>query len=117
MTLYVIFPIHLNFPKLLSFLEFPKAAIIPSKKQWIVLRLLENKSIISGDLCMFHVMPWNIFSPKWRFPAFYGLYQKKFLFFNHGGEHLINTYQISQFRENVSSFNFLANALKYPFLY
>ena len=42
MTLYIIFPIHLNFPIRSRFVF---KANIHRKKQWIVLRLLENKSI------------------------------------------------------------------------
>ena len=42
MTLYVIFPIHLNFPISVGGVF---KAIIHRKKQWIVLGLLENKSI------------------------------------------------------------------------
>ena len=40
MTLYVIFPIHYPIRSKSVF-----KAIIPRKKQWIVLRLLKNKSI------------------------------------------------------------------------
>ena len=51
-----------------------------------------------------------VFFPGWRFPT--GSTKKIFL----GGQPwwwpLVNTSLISQFRENVSSFNFLANTLK-----
>ena len=86
MTLYVIFPIHLNFPiKSKSVFKAKKK----KKKQWIVLLLLENKSIYQWwFVYVVYVMPWNSPPPppqKWHFPVIYGLYQK-ILFVNNGGD-------------------------------
>ena len=52
------------------------------------------------------------FFPGWHFPAFCRLYQKKFSCCQPLWWSLVNTSLISQFWENVRSFNFLANALK-----
>ena len=56
-------------------------------------------------------MLWNIFFPGWHFLAFYGLQQKKNYCRQPWWRPLVNTSLISQFRENVISFNFLAKAL------
>ena len=57
------------------------------------------------------VMLWNIFFPRWRFPSFYGLYQKMFSCRQTWWRLFVNISLISQFRENIGSFNFLTNAL------
>ena len=54
----------------------------------------------------------EIFFPGWYFPAFSRLYQKKFSCCQPLSRSLVNTSLISQFWENVRSFNFLANALE-----
>ena len=56
-------------------------------------------------------MLWNIFFPGWHFPVFYWFYQKKNCC-QPCWQPLVNTCLISEFQENVNSFNFLANALQ-----
>ena len=82
------------------------------KKQLIVLLLLENKSICQWwFVCIFcHALKY--FFPRWHFPVFYGLCQKKNYLRQPWWWSLVNTSIISQFRENVSNFNVLANALQ-----
>ena len=73
----------------------------------------KEKTFLCEDLCEFYnVMPWNISFPGWRFPTFYGLQQKKISCCQLCWQLLVNASLISQFQENVISFNFLANTLK-----
>ena len=66
---------------------------------------LRTKAFISGDLCVLHnVKLWNISFPWWVAPK-----KKKC---KPWWQPLANTSLISQFQENISSFNFLANTLK-----
>ena len=67
---------------------------------------------LSGDFCvLYNVLLWNVSFSGWHFPAFYGLYQKKYSCCHPWCQPLVNIGLICQFWENVSSFNFLANAL------
>ena len=62
---------------------------------------------LSGDFCvLYNVLLWNVSFPGWRFPAFYGLYQKKYSCCHPWYQPLVNIGLISQFRENLSTFNF-----------
>ena len=66
-------------------------------------------------VCVLHnVMLWNISFSGWRFRAFYGLYRKMFFCRQPWWQPLVNTCLVFQYRENVKSFNFLANALTFP---
>ena len=82
------------------------------KNSWLFYGYLRTKAFVSGDLRAFYVMLWNIFFPRWHFPVFYGLCQKKNYLCQPWWWSLVNTSIISQFRENVSNFNVLANALQ-----
>ena len=106
MTLYVIFSIDLNFP-----IRYKRVfkAITPRIKTMDCFTVAWEQKHLSAAICVVcHALKY--FFPKWRFPAFCGLYQKNY-FRQPWWRPLVNTCQISQFRENVSSFNFLGNAL------
>ena len=99
MTLYVIFPIHLNFP-IRSKCVFK--AIINKKQKHILVMI-----------CVYCIIPCcEIFlSQDGVFQYSKGCIQKN-PFRQPWWWPLVNTSPISQFRENVSSFNFQANTLK-----
>ena len=66
-------------------------------------------AFLSANFCLlYNVMLWNISFPGWYFLAFCGLYQKRFSCCQPWWRSLVNTSLISQFLENVNSFNFLA---------
>ena len=65
---------------------------------------LRTKSFISGDLrILYNVMPWNIYFPGWRFPAFYRLNQKNFSFHQPWWKPLVNTSLIFPNLEKMSA--------------
>ena len=74
--------------------------------------MTKKKIFLSGDLWVLdNVRLWNISFQGWHFPAFSRLYQQNFSCRQPLWRSLVNTSPISQFQENVSSFNFLANTL------
>ena len=75
----------------------PKSIYFYSISQSSLWLTNKEKTFLSGDVYVLHVMLWNFSFLGWRFPVFYGLY--------------LNTSLIFQFQENVSSFDLLANAL------
>ena len=71
----------------------------------------EKKTFLSGDLYVLYVMLWNISFSGWHF---FSVLQVVLIFSSCGQpwwQPLVNTGPISQFWENASSFNFLANSL------
>ena len=75
MMLYIIFPIHLSLP-ITSKPVFK--AIITRKNSGLFYGYLRTKAFISGDLCMYNVMPWNIFSQNSVFQCSMGCTKKNF---------------------------------------
>ena len=73
--------------------------------------MIKKKTLLSGDLCvMYNVVLWNISFSGWHFLAFYHSCGQP------SWQPLVNISLISQFRENVSSFNFLTNTLNFKLL-
>ena len=99
MTLYVIFPIHLNF---LIRSESVFKTIIPRKK---------SVDCLSVVICVCCMSCPEIFFPKMAFSSILWVVPNKISFCQPWWRPLVNTCQISQFPENIISFNFLANAL------
>ena len=87
-------------------------AIIHRKKQWIVLRLLKNKNIYQWQfVCVVECHAPKYFFHRMAISSVLLVATTKKFFRQPWWRPLVNTSLISQFCENVSSFNFLANAL------
>ena len=111
MTLHVIFPIHL---KISIRSKCVSKAIIHRKNSGLFYGYWRTKTFVSGDFyVVLNVVLWKSCFPGWSFLVFYGLHQKSFSFSQPWWWLLINSSLIFQFCENVSSFNFLANALHF----